>query len=117
MGNVAAAPVVPLSRSVDAIRESIEALERFLPPPARTPVIVESIEDDIREGLDAAAQVEAHFAELIDVVTSDRPSPIRLLEASEDHRVLRLLERLTVLSTQLRKQVSRTAGQIHGEAG
>lgn len=106
------APVAPLSKSVDAIRESVERLEQFLPDREDSAVLLDFLEDDLREGLDAIAEVEAHFTDILDVLRNERPSPIRLLEAAEDFRVLHRIEYLMVVVAQLRRRMSQAAGRL-----
>jgi hypothetical protein len=102
----------PLSKSVDAIRESVERLEQFLPNREDSAVLLDFLEDDLREGLDAIAEVESHFTDLLDTLRTGRPTPIRLLEAAEDFRVLGRLEYLMVVVAQLRRRLSQAAGKL-----
>jgi hypothetical protein len=102
----------PLSRSVDAIRESVERLEQFLPKREDSAVLVDFLEDDLREGLDAIGEVEEHFTDIIATLRTDRPSAIRLLDAAEDFRVLNRIEYLMVVVSQLRKRLSQAAGKL-----
>ncbi len=104
---------LPLSRSVDAIRESVERLEAILPEREDSAVMLDFLEDDLREGLDAVAEVEAHFTDVLELLRTERPSPIRLLEAAEDLRVLNRLEYLMVVVAQLRRRLSQAAGKLH----
>lgn len=104
----------PLTRTVDAIRESVERLEQLLPAREDTAVLLDFLEDDLREGLSAVAEVEAHFTDVLDALRAERPSPIGLLEASEDYRVLNRLEYLMVVVAQLRKRLSQAAGKLRG---
>lgn len=75
-------------------------------------MLVDFLEDDLREGLGAIAEVEAHFADVIDALQSDRVSPIALIEASEDLETLRRLEYLLVVVAQLRRRLSQAAGKL-----
>jgi hypothetical protein len=102
-----------LSRSVDAIRESVERLEERLPRREDAAVMLDFLEDDLREGLDAIAEVEAHFTDVLDVLRRDDATPIQLMEAAEDFRVLNRLEYLMVVVAQLRRRLSQAAGTLH----
>lgn len=102
----------PLSRSVDAIRRSVDRLEQFLPEREDSAVLLDFLEDDLREGLDAIAEVEAHFTDILDSLASERPTPIRLLDAAEDFRVLNRIEYLMVVVAQLRRRLSQAAGKL-----
>lgn len=102
----------PLSRSVDAIRESVDRLERLLPDREDSAILLDFIEDDLREGLDAISEVEAHFTDVLDALRAEKPSPISLLEAAEDFRVLNRIEYLMVVVAQLRRRLSQAAGKM-----
>lgn len=102
----------PLSRSVDAIKESMERLEARLPAREDSAVLVDFLEDDLREGLDAIAEVEAHFTDVLDVLRNESLSPIRLIDVAEDFRVLNRLEYLMVVVAQLRRRLSQAAGKV-----
>jgi hypothetical protein len=105
----------PLSRTVDAIKESVDRLERFLPRREDTDVLLDFLEDDLREGLDAIGEVEAHFTDILDTLRTQQPTPIRLIELAEDFRVLNRLEYLMVVVAQLRRRLSQAAGRLqHG---
>ncbi len=102
----------PLSRSVDAIKESVDRLERFLPKREDSEVLLDFLEDDLREGLDAIGEVEAHFTDVLEALRSERPTGIRLVELADDFRVLNRLEYLMVVAAQLRKRLSQAAGKL-----
>lgn len=112
MATPALASTVPLSRTVDAIAESVERLERLLPRREDAEVLLDFLEDDLREGLDAVGEVEAHFTDVLDALRSHQLSPASLLEAAEDFRVLNRLEYLNVVVNQLRRRLSQAAGQL-----
>lgn len=104
------APVAP-----DEIRQAVDRLERALPKREDCAVLVDFLEDDLRQGLSALAEVEAHFSDVLETLRADRLSPISLLEASDDYRVLSRLEYLTVVVAQLRRRISQAAGKLrHG---
>jgi hypothetical protein len=112
MATPALANPVTLSRTVDAIADSVERLERLLPRREDADVLLDFLEDDLREGLDAVGEVEAHFTDVLDALRSNKLSPASLVEAAEDWRVLNRLEYLTVVVSQLRKRLSQAAGQL-----
>lgn len=112
MAHTALASPVPLKRTVDAIADSVDRLERLLPEREDAAVLLDFLEDDLREGLDAVSEVEAHFTDVLDTLRSARLSPAALLDAAEDFRVLNRLEYLTVVVSQLRKRLSQAAGQL-----
>ncbi|MHB8873717.1 MAG: hypothetical protein ACYC8T_08525 [Myxococcaceae bacterium] len=107
-----AASLSALSHSVDAVGEAVDRLEAVLPKREDSVVVVDFLEDDLREGLEAVAEVEAHFTDLLDTLRSDRLSPITLLEAADDYRVLNRLEYLTVVVAQMRRRLSQAAGKL-----
>ena len=96
----------------DPIREAVRHLAEALPAREDCEVLVDFLEDDLREGLAAVADVEAHFTDILDTLRSDRLRPISLLNVSEDYRVLERLEYLMVVVSQLRKRLSQGAGKL-----
>jgi hypothetical protein len=64
------------------------------------------------EGLDAISEVEAHFTDILDTLRADKVSPIKLLDAAEDFRVLNRIEYLMVVVAQLRRRLSQAAGKM-----
>ncbi len=106
------ATAFPLSKSVDAIRESVDRLEKLLPAREDSAIVLDFIEDDLREGLDAISEVEAHFTDILDTLRGDKLTPIKLLDAAEDFRVLNRIEYLMVVVAQLRRRLSQAAGKM-----
>jgi hypothetical protein len=98
--------------ATDPVREAARRLARALPKREDCTVLVDFLEDDLREGLSAVADVEAHLANVLDVVGSEHPSPIALIEASDDLETLRRLEYLLVVVAQLRRRLSVAAGKL-----
>lgn len=100
----------------DPVREIVQRLTASLPASEETRVLVDFLEDDLREGLSAVADVEAHFTDILDALGSERVRPITLLEASEDYRVLERLEYLMVVVSQLRRRLAQAAGRLKSHA-
>ncbi|MBI3184767.1 MAG: hypothetical protein HYZ28_21735 [Myxococcales bacterium] len=96
----------------DEIGEAVDRLAAALPRRADVAVLIDFLEDDLREGFLAIADVEAHFRDAIEALAAGRPSPIRLVEAAEDYRVLERLEYLMVVVAQLRRRLSQAAGKL-----
>ncbi len=101
-----------LPRRVDAVREAADRLRSALPVREDCTVLVDFLEDDLREGLAALSEVESHFTDVLGAIRSERLSPITLLEASEDWRALERLEYLMVVVAQLRRRLSQAAGKL-----
>jgi len=115
MATPQSASVFPLRQSVDAIKESVDRHEQFLPQREDSEVLLDFLEDDLREGLDAICEVESHFTEVLDTLRADRVTAISLVEAADDFRVLNRLEYLMVVVAQLRRRLSQAAGRLqHG---
>ncbi len=102
-------------RSQDPIREGTERLASALPPREDSRVLVDFLEDDLREGLSAVAEVEAHFTDVLDALRADRLSPIRLVDAADDLRVLQRLEYLHSVVSQMRRRLCTAAGKLRDE--
>lgn len=103
-----------LNESVDAIRESVQRLESYLPEREDSEVLADFLEDDLREGLDAVAEVEGHFADIVETLRSEKLTPMALVDAAEDFRVINRLEYLMVVVAQLRRRLGQAAGRIAG---
>jgi hypothetical protein len=104
--------IEPLSRSVDAITDSVNRLQAYLPQQEDSEVLLDFLEDDLREGLLAVAEVESYFTDIVELLSNERPSAIRLLEAADDFRTLSRLEYLFVIVSQLRKRLNQAAGRV-----
>ncbi|MBL8952218.1 MAG: hypothetical protein JNK82_15655 [Myxococcaceae bacterium] len=92
----------------------VDRLEALLPQREDTEVLLDFLEDDLREGFEAAAEVQAHFRQVLETLDSPNLSPAALVEAGEDFRILNRLEYLHVTVTQLRKRLSMAAGKLRG---
>lgn len=96
----------------DPIAVAAHRLKEALPAREDCQVLVDFLEDDLREGLAAVADVEAHFTDILDALRADRLRPISLLDVAEDYRVLERLEYLMVVVSQLRRRLSQGAGKL-----
>ena len=94
----------------DPLREAVESLARALPARADAAVLVELLEDDLREGLDALGDVEAHFTDVLEALHPDALSPMGMLQAGDEQRVLERLELLMDVVTRVRRRLSQAAG-------
>ncbi len=112
MGSTSSVTSTSLTDAVDAVGDAVERLEELLPAREDSKVLLDFLEDDLREGLEALSDVDAHFSEILDTLRSERLSPIRLINAGEDFRVLKRLEYLMVVMAQLRKRLSQAAGKL-----
>lgn len=101
-------------RTRDAIREAVDRLAAALPEREDTTVLVDFLEDDLREGLNAIADVEAHFTDVLDLLRGDRVTARKLVDAADDLRALQRLEYLIVVVAQLRRRLSQAAGKLNG---
>ncbi len=102
-----AAPALP--RRADPVRVAMERLAHSLPARTDAAVLVDLLEDDLREGLDALGDVSAHFTDLLGALRTEELSPAALLDAGEDLRVLQRLDSLHDVIVQLRKRLSQAA--------
>lgn len=99
-------------RSRDAIREAADRLAEALPEREDSAVLVDFLEDDLREGLTAIADVEAHFTDVLDLLRAGRVTRRNMADAADDLRVLQRLEYLLVVVAQLRRRLSQAAGKL-----
>ena len=112
MPTFAAALSRPSTPRSDPLREAVESLSAALPARADAAVLVELLEDDLREGLDALGDVEAHFSEVIEALGAEQPSPIALLSVADEQRVLQRLDTLMGVVTQVRRRLSKASGLL-----
>ncbi len=104
--------VLSLRSSVDAVKESVDRLEALLPEREDNAVLLDFLEDDLRESLDAISDVEAHFTDVLDSLRTQPITPQGLVDLADDTRVLGRLEYLMVVAAQLRKRLTQAAGRI-----
>ncbi|MFY1827037.1 hypothetical protein ACN47A_14040 [Myxococcus fulvus] len=109
-----AAPV--LSRQADPVRVATERLARALPARTDAAVLVDLLEDDLREGLDALGDVEAHFHDVLVTLRGAALSPVNLINAGDDLRVLERLDELHDVVVQIRKRLAQAAAMAHQSA-
>jgi hypothetical protein len=107
-----AVPATSRSASENPLREAMENLARVLPARTDAAVLVDLLGDDLREGLDALGDVECHFADVLDAMRLERPSPINLISMGDDQLVLERLEVLVGVVSQVRRRLSQAAGMM-----
>lgn len=107
-----AVPATSRSASENPLREAMENLARVLPARTDAAVLVDLLGDDLREGLDALGDVECHFADVLDAMRMERPSPINLISLGDDQLVLERLEVLVGVVSQVRRRLSQAAGMM-----
>ncbi len=110
-----AAPRPLHRRAPDPLREAVARLAEALPERADAAVLLDFLEDDLREGLGALGDVEAHFTDVLDALRAPRLSPAALLEVGDDLLALQRLEYLLGVVSQLRRRLSQAAGLLHRE--
>lgn len=96
----------------DPVRDAIDLLSRRLPKDTDTRVVLDFLEDDLREGLSAIADVEAHFTDVLDALRADDCTAQELLDTAEDLEVLRRVEYLVNVAAQLRRRVHQAARRL-----
>jgi hypothetical protein len=112
-----AVPAMPRRAGDDPVGEAAESLSRALPDRTDAEVLVDLLEDDLREGLDALGDVECHFADVLDALRMEHPSAPALLAVGDDQLVIQRLDVLVGVVTQVRRRLSKAAGMLrHGRA-
>lgn len=96
----------------DPVRQAKQRLLGSLPLREDSQVLCDFVEDDLREGLQAIGEIEAHFTDVLDLLRSGPLTPAALLEVGEDLLVLQRLEQLHTTVAQLRKRLSKAAGSL-----
>ncbi|EPX63686.1 hypothetical protein D187_006095 [Cystobacter fuscus DSM 2262] len=105
-----AAPAKLRRVGADPLRQSMLYLAHLLPERADATVMMDFLEDDLREGLDALSDVEAHFTELLEALRPEAVCPRGLIEAGDDLLVQERLELLMDVVMRLRRRLSQAAG-------
>jgi predicted ATPase len=67
------------------------------------------------EAAEAVVQLAGANTDVLDLLRNEEPSPIALMDAAEDFRVLNRLEYLMVVVAQLRRRLSQAAGKLREE--
>lgn len=106
----------PLSRSVDAIGQSVARLQTYLPTQETTDVLMDFLEDDLREGLAAVDAVESHFTDILDLLANEPLSAHALVQAADDLRAMSRLEHLVGLVARVRQRLNQAAGRLEASA-
>jgi hypothetical protein len=91
----------------DPLRHAVEQLGHALPERADATVLLELLEDDLREGLDALGDVEAHFTDVLEALGAD--SALSLVDAGDDYRVRQRLDLLVDVVTRVRRRLAQAA--------
>ena len=107
-----AVPATSRNTSEDPLSVAMENLARALPARTDAAVLVDLLGDDLKEGLDALGDVECHFADVLDAMRLERPSPMTLVNVGDDQLVLERLEVLVGVVSQVRRRLSRAAGMM-----
>ncbi|WP_199243185.1 hypothetical protein [Vitiosangium sp. GDMCC 1.1324] len=105
-----AAPATLRRAGADPLRQAVEHLGHSLPERADSTVLLDFLEDDLREGLEALGDVEAHFADVLEALQPGMLSSLSLLQAGDDYLVLQRLELLIDVVTRVRRRLSQAAG-------
>jgi hypothetical protein len=103
---------MPRRAGDDPVGEATESLSRALPARTDAEVLVDLLEDDLREGLDALGDVECHFADVLDALRVEHPSPLALLSVGDEQLVLQRLDALVSVVTQVRRRLGQAAGML-----
>ncbi|MFL5353776.1 hypothetical protein [Archangium sp.] len=105
-----AAPATLRRVGADPLHLAMERLGHALPERTDSTVLLDFLEDDLREGLEALEDVEAHFTDVLEALEPGTLSPLALIQAGEDQLVLQRLEVLMGAVTRVRRRLSQAAG-------
>lgn len=98
---------------LDPIARGVQRLARRLPVRDDTRVLVDFLEDDLREGLEAVEGLQEHFLEVLTALDEGELSPVLLLDVGDPSRALGQVERLITILPELRRRLSRAAATLH----
>jgi hypothetical protein len=97
---------------IDPIREGVARLAARLPARDDTRVLVDFLEDNLREGLEAVEALEQHFLEVLEALREGELSPVLLIDVADSSHALGHVERLISVLPELRRRLSKAAGQL-----
>jgi hypothetical protein len=95
--------------SGDKVSEAVGRLAAALPRREDARVLTDFLEQELRDGLEALEELQAHIGALLAALRTGRLSPILLLAAAEDGDARARAELLCELLPQLRRRVERAA--------
>lgn len=98
----------------DRVVEAMERLREALPPRTDNAVIVDLLEDDLREGLDGLAEIDAHFDELLETLISRTRHGGSIVESADAQRALAALDRVCDSLQRVQKRLSVAAARLAG---
>jgi hypothetical protein len=104
------APATLRRVGADPLHLAVERLGHALPERADSTVLLDFLEDDLREGLEALEDVEAHFTDVLEALEPGTLSPLALIQAGDEQLVLQRLEVLMGAVTRVRRRLSQAAG-------
>jgi hypothetical protein len=96
----------------DGLGAAMRRLKSRLPLGTDSEVLIDLLSDDLEQGLTQVADVENHFSEIVEALSRESLSAVRLVELSENLQVLDRLEHLNQLAQQIRRRLSQAAGKI-----
>ncbi len=85
-------------------------LGHALPRRADATVLMDFLEDDLREGFEALEDLEAHFVDVLEALHPDALCPVGLLQAGDEQLALKRLEVLMETVMRVRRRLSQAAG-------
>lgn len=97
----------------DPIQRGVRRLAGRLPARDDTRVLMDFLEDELREGLEAVEGLQDHFLEVVTALEEGELSPVLLLDVGDPSRALGQVERLITILPELRRRLSRAAAAMH----
>ena len=107
-----AAPATLRRVGADPVQQALESLEHVLPRRADATVLMDFLEDDLREGFDALGELEEHFSGVLEALQPGTLCPVALLQAGDEQLVLKRLEVLMETVVRVRRRLSQAAGMM-----
>jgi hypothetical protein len=96
----------------DGLGAAMRRLESRLPFDTDSQVLIDFLSDDLEQGLTEVMEVENHFTEIVEALSHESLSAVRLVELSENLQVLDRLDHLNQLAQQIRRRLSQAARKI-----
>lgn len=96
----------------DLPRLAAERLRRALRARHDTAVLTDLLEEDLRASLEGLETVRGHLQDVLRALLSERPTPLDLLEASDDGHAQAALLQLEATLAGLRRRLAQAAARV-----
>ena len=102
----------PENRVEDRVETATARLRMRLPARSDNAVLVDLLEDDLREGLEALEALHGHFDDVLRALEAARMRPFELLESADDRRALGSVDTLSDSLHRVQRRMAMAAARL-----